>query len=628
MSKLEPIYMMNIVLYLDSTKTLHKFFCVSKKCKEAVGMLHIIPYRISDNKPTSTFLEKFSKFFPKLHTVKCTLSMLNDIKLPRSVVFLIGFITASQETNFQSNWLQMCVEVHIQTNCFSRVNYAKMTNIQSLYLVLQANSQAGNVFSGRQLSFLPTLKKIVIDCFANHLDGFLEEYDKSTNLKFKKSIFKIRNAEEKDVDNLYKLNSFGAYVGLYFHQISELPYFVILLPYFGYLNVAKADDLEAEKMYIQYGKKLHLYIGLNKKTEKLAIHNTHIQSLCVTGLDCSKNLTVPTNLQNLKLTRCTLPSLDLKYVCLENVTFDNVVVDTVTFPFTLTGLTCVKSCVSTIHNLHLLNLPASKILSVALTLSRPLLPTNLNELIFSSSPVTFFPNIMNCTFRQLKLFRCNELVSVQIPTTVTMLAVCSCKNLTSVGLVGVSLRKIEITENVQLLNVPLVPPLASIYLSKNQLLNLVLPDSIKKVKAVQSRISSRTNIGLTRLSLTACSDMPIFELFPNLVLITLISQLLPSTDFPRSLQSIFLNDLNLSKLDLQNHSNLTSLTVWKCNNLTGITTPQCLIKLDLSRNTLYTNDISKSKSLRELKIVSCRMVEFTLPPSVSVFVNNKNTFVK
>ena len=147
-SKLEPFYLVNVALYIDSIKNLRLFMQVSKHCKESIAMLHIIPYKISETKPTRNTLEQLSRYIPNLQTLKCNLTLLNELVVPESVELLIGKFIANRDNDSVKTWMEMSSELFIQTNRYSRLDYSVCLDLRILHITLMKDTLVEAVFNG------------------------------------------------------------------------------------------------------------------------------------------------------------------------------------------------------------------------------------------------------------------------------------------------------------------------------------------------------------------------------------------------------------------------------------------------------------------------------------------------
>ncbi|EDR25700.1 hypothetical protein EDI_138800 [Entamoeba dispar SAW760] len=628
MVKLEAIYLMNVALYFDTTKNLKLFMSISHTCKEAVGMLHIIPYKISDTKPTRSFLERLSRFLPHLQTLKCNLTILNEIPIPQSVVYISGVLLVSRDNDSVIRWMGMCSELYITTHHYSRVDLSVCKALRILHILISKESVVSSVFDGEELAHLPVLHKIVVECFGSNLEEVVIELEKNKILQKKEIICKLHEIENVHISLLNRLNQIGVVIGIYSNTLEEIPGYVILLHHFGYLTITSSDDTFIENLHHKYIRPLNLHILCNQNIEHdiYSVNCTSIHSLIISGLNCLNKLIIPTSLNTLKLHQCSLPPLNFTYVCLENVTIESCSIDSLTLPVTVSSLTCIHSIIHTIPNLHKLNLPLTKLISIAHTLSYPMLPTNINDVTFSSAPILSFPNITSCSLHKFKLFRCNELKTLTIPTTITMLAICSCKILTSIDTNLAQLKKLELTDNPVLKSFSCPSTMKSIFVSRNKLLNLSFASTLRKIKAIQTFIPPIQLNALSRLSLSGCNELQ-YNQYTSLQYLTITSQLTQNLTFPSLLQNLSITDCQCDSIDIKTLTHLTALTLWKCPKINELELPNFIQKVDIARCGKLIIKSNEQCTLRDLKIVQCEIQPLVLPKSICTLTYSRSNTI-
>ena len=469
-TKLEPCYLVNVALYIDSIKNMRLFMQVSKNCKESIAMLHIIPYKITETKPTRIYLERLSRYIPNLQTLKCNLTLLNELIVPDSVDLLIGQFVANRDNDSVKAWMAMSSELFIQTNRYSKLDYSVCVDLRILHITFMKDTLVEAVFNGKQLGNLRKVHKIVLDCFGDNLEDIIYEIEENKNLQYKTIICKIHDVHETHLEYIKQLHKLHVIIGIYSNTLENIPEYVTLLYHFNYLTVMNTSDAFMDKLYSQYIRPLYIHIPCSHRYDhkNVAIHSTAIKSLVISDLNCTETFILPPTLHSLKLHQCTFSSLDFTYFNLENMILESCTCDSLLLPPTLTSLSCIKSNIYTIPNLHKLNIPQSNKISIAQTLSSPMLPTDVIELSMSSSPIVELPNLTQCTFHKIKLFRCNELSTITIPSTVTMLAICSCRTISKININNAQLKKLELTDNQSLKSFECPSSMKSIFIARNK----------------------------------------------------------------------------------------------------------------------------------------------------------------
>ncbi|ELP89895.1 hypothetical protein EIN_472530 [Entamoeba invadens IP1] len=86
---IEPVFLANIVLYLDSTTTFRNFLNVSEKCRLAVSMLHINPPRVL------RYIPFLRKYIPNLETYEGNINEAQN-EITKEMVDQITWIDGSQ----------------------------------------------------------------------------------------------------------------------------------------------------------------------------------------------------------------------------------------------------------------------------------------------------------------------------------------------------------------------------------------------------------------------------------------------------------------------------------------------------------------------------------------------------
>ncbi|EDR25873.1 hypothetical protein EDI_044290 [Entamoeba dispar SAW760] len=86
--KLERVFLMNVVLYIDSMKTLIKFILINKKCLESCKNLYSSPFNIDYQKKD---IIKLMKLFEKINTLHCStgLFVYESIKESKKLEYVL-----------------------------------------------------------------------------------------------------------------------------------------------------------------------------------------------------------------------------------------------------------------------------------------------------------------------------------------------------------------------------------------------------------------------------------------------------------------------------------------------------------------------------------------------------------
>ncbi|ELP88805.1 hypothetical protein EIN_102380, partial [Entamoeba invadens IP1] len=86
MTRLEPFYLRNVVLYLPTLKDLLNFVCINKNAHEVAQSLYINPYSL----PVNVLIQKIVKLFPKLETLYIPYTIYENLSFLESLgTFLI-----------------------------------------------------------------------------------------------------------------------------------------------------------------------------------------------------------------------------------------------------------------------------------------------------------------------------------------------------------------------------------------------------------------------------------------------------------------------------------------------------------------------------------------------------------
>ncbi|KAL7712778.1 Leucine-rich repeat containing protein [Entamoeba marina] len=618
MSKLQPIYLMNVVLYFDSLQSLHNFLMVNSSCKQAITNLHIIPQRVTSTKLNSSLLRKLSVYFPSMQTLRCHLSLLNELVLPTSINQIYGEMTANRDNHSVTKWMKMCYKITIQTHRYSRIDYSQFNILRHLHLILRSDSYVSVVISCQQLCKLTVLKQIVIECCGCHLEELCDDIISSQISHLKQVSLKLLDITNEHLEYLTTLLLNHVTIGCYTHTLTELPPHIILLPHYGYLTITNTKKERINKLFKEYVCPLQLHVCCNnEKIDTFSICNTFIRSLFISGLQCTKQLILPTSLETLHLNQCELPPIDLTYFYLESMTIDSTTTDQITLPPTISYLTSIKSTIRTITNLHLVSLPQTKMISVAHSLTQPYIPLHLTELTFAGACVTTFPNIQFCSLHKLKIFRCYELQNITLPSTLTLLALGTCRSLTKVDTLNSPLKKLEILDCSKLDTFIFPSTIKSIFIGRNKQLLVSLHSSLRKLKAIQTIFNEELPNCLTRLKLHDCNTVSFTSLY-SLQYLTLTSHISKSLIFPTSLQSLYITDCTCQSISLQPLSLLTNLVLHRCSQITSLNFPCTIQKADVMRCGSLELHCNQCTQLSDLRL------GYTEIPSIILPTNLKN----
>ena len=89
--KLEKVYLLNVLLYIDSLESVKKFICINKKCQEVSTMLRLYTKRRpkdSDPKKEKDFIRIHQSFLVNAQKIKSVskdaVLLSNDFSLPVS----------------------------------------------------------------------------------------------------------------------------------------------------------------------------------------------------------------------------------------------------------------------------------------------------------------------------------------------------------------------------------------------------------------------------------------------------------------------------------------------------------------------------------------------------------------
>ena len=108
--RLEKIFLLNVLLYVDSLESIKKFIEINKKCQEVSTMVRLYTKRREKDSDDSTDYENkvipknLFTIFPKIETIECDLDDLN--KHPE-IMEKTTFIRLKQEKRYHENDSEM-----------------------------------------------------------------------------------------------------------------------------------------------------------------------------------------------------------------------------------------------------------------------------------------------------------------------------------------------------------------------------------------------------------------------------------------------------------------------------------------------------------------------------------------
>ncbi|KAL7717384.1 Leucine-rich repeat containing protein [Entamoeba marina] len=328
MAQLEKIYLMNVILYLNSLHVLLEFIQINKKCKEALQMLHINPFY-----STHTLRKEIDLFCEeaKLQTIRTDDLSLKSLEMvDRIEAYNIFF---NDQT---SNHANKIVKLTIFPSRF--VNYDIFVNLKKIICKLNRADDFNKQFIEKQLkdiSKIPTIEGVTFD-LRSFGDGRVK-IENVFNLLFSTSIKKRYEM---------KVNSKGSVIKYYFiadwsvvdlknvssmicDNITIVTTVAIdddrILLFGDAVNNWKVNELNyllrnANKYYAQHVSMVpNLYSP--KNIENIDVSHSHMKSLVVNRIHA--NLSLPTSLTSLELNAYSGIILNLTPITLLNISICN-----------------------------------------------------------------------------------------------------------------------------------------------------------------------------------------------------------------------------------------------------------------------------------------------------------------
>ncbi|KAL7721527.1 Uncharacterized protein QTN25_001195 [Entamoeba marina] len=186
MSKLQVVYLMNVVLYMKSFDDLLCFVCVSKDCKDACDGLKINPLYDS-SRPSVYNIDKIIKFFPKIQT----LVLPNWLHyLPNSLIDQLCYIRTTDLFTFQFNksydYDPYDEPFHITYDISSISRESKELYSYSPFICVNGNGYSttiiDEIYSDININYLSKLQTFYV-CSSNTCKFYIEHSNKLSSLK-------------------------------------------------------------------------------------------------------------------------------------------------------------------------------------------------------------------------------------------------------------------------------------------------------------------------------------------------------------------------------------------------------------------------------------------------------------
>ncbi|KAL7712146.1 Uncharacterized protein QTN25_010217 [Entamoeba marina] len=304
MSRLEKVYLMNVILYMDSLKTLYMFIRISKSTFESMQMLHINPFYSSQT--IKKEIELFSKE-AQLQTIRT-----DDLNLP-----CLNSVKQIEAYNiFLSHSIPKYADKINSLTCFpnSFKNYSSCCNLKKIVCKLGAPYEYGTYFLSDHLKVLtsiPLIQTITFDlrCFSGE------------RLNFKSS---FKGELINDIQTIYskKTNSKGKQIHFYFiGDWSTLPLNILKSIIYENVTFVSTVSINDERVLL-YGNAVN-----NWKYEGIESHVLNCNKYYSQNVSISSQTFSKIHYDEIDLSKCQLHTLSINSI---NTNF--------IFPTTLTSL--------------------------------------------------------------------------------------------------------------------------------------------------------------------------------------------------------------------------------------------------------------------------------------------------
>ncbi|ELP91081.1 hypothetical protein EIN_268270 [Entamoeba invadens IP1] len=536
-TRLERMYLMNVVLYLPTTECVYTFFLISRTCGEAVTSLKTNPYAISED------LCYELKLFSGLETIHADVNQLKEMEsadLSRIHLFDLtgGFVRFKDCQSLRNKVVKISKEIRFK----EKVQFSKMCNLRTLKVSME--QQLENMKFWKSLNTLPKLNTLILGIIGLDVKDLMESFKALTNSKLK-IILKIHHGKENDVQMI--LQKFPQFkVCCIENELSEsvVKQNAILMPNKdGALFVSQ--DLLFSQNFSSVMKQYNTFSlvvendkrVLQYKSARLNIEN----NLCLTDL------------------------------CLKNVMTTKPV--SLILPTSLTALT-VDSCTAftSLQNVRKIGLKELCLVNVLTAL-----PNSLTALTLCKIGDNYPPSI-KANLKKIVLHQCN-FCDLEFPKTVEIVEVEQCA-LISIKLDNI--KKLDIIRCTQLSQLS-VNSVDSLFIHSCHLLTALMVKEVRTdARFVGCKFSKEINVDNVRRLQMEYTVAPLPDNFPNLQELTSI----------RSTSVVYSNMESLTKLVADKTkalpNNLVDLTVSNCLSLAKLSYPKTLRKMEFS----FCNDLS------------------------------------